>query len=173
MLLRLLRLVVFAAAPVILIGLASARRRRESPLHQQCQARPHGETERGNAASISSPARTIRRVNTRSASARSGKQWFGATRIASKHIEPAWKPPVSLRGNRSPDFYIESGSPKNPMGAAGAGAGRQRTRHPRHQQSCLDRRLCVRGLHPHAQQRHHGSVQPRQRRYTSKVCKVN
>ena len=49
---------------------------------------------------------------------RSGQQWFGTTRIASKHIKPAWKPPASLRGNRSPDFYIESGSPRNPMGAA-------------------------------------------------------
>jgi hypothetical protein len=49
---------------------------------------------------------------------RSGQQWFGATRIVSKHIKPAWKPPASLRGKRSPDFYIESGSPKNPMGAA-------------------------------------------------------
>ena len=49
---------------------------------------------------------------------RSGQQWFGTTRIVSKHIKPAWKPPVSLRGKRSPDFYIESGSPKNPMGAA-------------------------------------------------------
>ena len=49
---------------------------------------------------------------------RSGQQWFGTTRIVSKHIKPAWKPPASLRGNRSPDFYIESGSPKNPMGAA-------------------------------------------------------
>src|SRR5262249_56532692 len=49
---------------------------------------------------------------------RSGQQWFGTTRIASKHIKPAWKPPVSLRGNRSPEFYIERGSPKNPMGAA-------------------------------------------------------
>jgi lipoprotein-anchoring transpeptidase ErfK/SrfK len=49
---------------------------------------------------------------------RSGKQWFGTTRIASKHVKPAWKPPVSLRGKRSPDFYVESGSPKNPMGAA-------------------------------------------------------
>src|SRR5262249_10557007 len=49
---------------------------------------------------------------------RSGQQWFGTTRIASKHIKPAWKPPVSLRGKRSPDFHIESGSPKNPMGAA-------------------------------------------------------
>ena len=48
---------------------------------------------------------------------RSGQQWFGTTRIVSKHIKPAWKPPASLRGNRSPDFYIESGSPKNPMGA--------------------------------------------------------
>jgi lipoprotein-anchoring transpeptidase ErfK/SrfK len=49
---------------------------------------------------------------------RSGQQWFGATRIVSKHIKPAWKPPASLRGNRSPSFYIESGSPRNPMGAA-------------------------------------------------------
>jgi len=49
---------------------------------------------------------------------RSGQQWFGTTRIVSKHIKPAWKPPASLRGNRSPNFYIESGSPKNPMGAA-------------------------------------------------------
>jgi lipoprotein-anchoring transpeptidase ErfK/SrfK len=47
-----------------------------------------------------------------------GQQWFGTTRIASKHIKPAWRPPASIRGNRSPDFYIESGSPKNPMGAA-------------------------------------------------------
>ena len=49
---------------------------------------------------------------------KSGQQWFGNTRIASKHIKPAWKPPASLRGKRSPDFYIESGSPRNPMGAA-------------------------------------------------------
>ena len=49
---------------------------------------------------------------------RSGQQWFGTTRIVSKHIKPAWKPPASLRGNRSPDFYIEAGSPRNPMGAA-------------------------------------------------------
>jgi len=49
---------------------------------------------------------------------RSGRQWFGTTRIVSMHLKPAWKPPASLRGNRSPDFYIESGSPKNPMGAA-------------------------------------------------------
>ena len=49
---------------------------------------------------------------------KSGQQWFGTTRIASKHIKPAWRPPASIRGNRSPDFYIESGSPRNPMGAA-------------------------------------------------------
>src|SRR6476660_3507801 len=49
---------------------------------------------------------------------RSGQQWFGTTRIVSKHIKPAWKPPASLRGNRSPDFYIEAGSPRHPMGAA-------------------------------------------------------
>jgi lipoprotein-anchoring transpeptidase ErfK/SrfK len=49
---------------------------------------------------------------------KAGQQWFGTTRISSKHIKPAWRPPASLRGNRSPDFYIEAGSPRNPMGAA-------------------------------------------------------
>lgn len=49
---------------------------------------------------------------------RSGQQWFGTTRVVSKHIKPAWKPPASIRGRRSPDFFIESGSPRNPMGAA-------------------------------------------------------
>ena len=44
--------------------------------------------------------------------------WAGTTSIDGKHIKPAWKPPESIRGRRSPDFYIESGSPKNPMGAA-------------------------------------------------------
>jgi lipoprotein-anchoring transpeptidase ErfK/SrfK len=49
---------------------------------------------------------------------RAGQQWFGTTRVVSKHIKPAWKPPASIRGRRSPDFFIESGSPRNPMGAA-------------------------------------------------------
>jgi lipoprotein-anchoring transpeptidase ErfK/SrfK len=48
---------------------------------------------------------------------RSGKQWFGTTRIASKHIRPAWSPPAEiLRGRAS--YVIPSGSPRNPMGAA-------------------------------------------------------
>jgi hypothetical protein len=49
---------------------------------------------------------------------RSGQQWFGTTHIVSKHIRPAWKPPESLRGRRSPDFVIAAGAPNNPMGAA-------------------------------------------------------
>jgi lipoprotein-anchoring transpeptidase ErfK/SrfK len=48
---------------------------------------------------------------------RSGKQWFGSTRIVSKHIRPAWSPPAELRRGR-PAWVIPSGSPKNPMGAA-------------------------------------------------------
>jgi len=48
---------------------------------------------------------------------RSGKQWFGSTRIASKNIRPAWSPPAEIRGNR-PTWVIPSGSPRNPMGAA-------------------------------------------------------
>lgn len=48
---------------------------------------------------------------------RSGKQWFGTTSIASKHLQPAWAPPADMRGNR-PYFVIPSGAPNNPMGAA-------------------------------------------------------
>jgi lipoprotein-anchoring transpeptidase ErfK/SrfK len=48
---------------------------------------------------------------------RSGKQWFGNTRVASKHIRPAWSPPAEIRRGR-PNYVIESGSPRNPMGAA-------------------------------------------------------
>ena len=48
---------------------------------------------------------------------RNGKQWFGTTSVASKHIKPAWAPPADMRGTR-PDFVIASGAPNNPMGAA-------------------------------------------------------
>jgi lipoprotein-anchoring transpeptidase ErfK/SrfK len=48
---------------------------------------------------------------------RAGKQWFGSTSIASKHIRPAWSPPAEIRG-RKPSWVIPSGSPHNPMGAA-------------------------------------------------------
>jgi lipoprotein-anchoring transpeptidase ErfK/SrfK len=48
---------------------------------------------------------------------RADKQWFGATAVASKHIRPAWSPPAEIRRGR-PNYVIESGSPRNPMGAA-------------------------------------------------------
>lgn len=48
---------------------------------------------------------------------RAGKQWFGSTSIASKHIRPAWSPPAEIRGSK-PAWVIPSGSPRNPMGAA-------------------------------------------------------
>ena len=48
---------------------------------------------------------------------RADKQWFGATSVASKHIRPAWSPPAEIRRGR-PNYVIESGSPRNPMGAA-------------------------------------------------------
>jgi lipoprotein-anchoring transpeptidase ErfK/SrfK len=48
---------------------------------------------------------------------RADKQWFGTTRVASKHIRPAWSPPAEIRRGR-PSYVIESGSPRNPMGAA-------------------------------------------------------
>jgi lipoprotein-anchoring transpeptidase ErfK/SrfK len=48
---------------------------------------------------------------------RADKQWFGTTSVASKHIRPAWSPPAEIRRGR-PDYVIESGSARNPMGAA-------------------------------------------------------
>jgi lipoprotein-anchoring transpeptidase ErfK/SrfK len=48
---------------------------------------------------------------------RADKQWFGTTSIASKHIRPAWSPPAEIRRGR-PNYVIEGGSPRNPMGAA-------------------------------------------------------
>lgn len=48
---------------------------------------------------------------------RADKQWFGSTSVASKHIRPAWSPPAEIRRGR-PNYVIESGSPRNPMGAA-------------------------------------------------------
>ena len=116
MLIRLLRLCVVAAAPVMLAA-APARATAEK-VEYTGDARP-------GTIVIQSGERRLYFVTGKGQAlkypvgvGRSGQQWYGTTRIASKHIKPAWKPPASLRGNRSPDFYIESGSPKNPMGAA-------------------------------------------------------
>ena len=48
---------------------------------------------------------------------RADKQWFGTTSVASKHIKPAWSPPAEIRRGR-PNYVIEGGTPRNPMGAA-------------------------------------------------------
>ena len=48
---------------------------------------------------------------------RAGRQWYGTTSIASKHLKPAWTPPADMLGNRA-YFVIPSGAPNNPMGAA-------------------------------------------------------
>jgi lipoprotein-anchoring transpeptidase ErfK/SrfK len=47
---------------------------------------------------------------------RPGKQWFGSTRIISKHVRPAWGPPngIGVQGGT----VIAGGSPRNPLGAA-------------------------------------------------------
>jgi lipoprotein-anchoring transpeptidase ErfK/SrfK len=116
MLLRFLRLVVFAAVPVILVASTG----RAAPE----KVRYTGAAEPGTIVVQSSERRLYLITGKDQALkytvgvGRSGQQWFGTTRIASKHIRPAWAPPASLRGKRSPDFYIEAGSPRNPMGAA-------------------------------------------------------
>ena len=97
-------------------GVASAGHPRKGPIHWRCQAGHRRGPDRRT-----QPLSHHRKgpgVKYPVGVGRSGQQWFGTTRIASKHLKPAWKPPVSLRGKRSPDFCIEGGTPKNPMGAA-------------------------------------------------------
>ncbi|MEX0590210.1 MAG: L,D-transpeptidase [Xanthobacteraceae bacterium] len=50
---------------------------------------------------------------------RSGKQWFGQSRITGKYLKPAWSPPAEVKRDnpRLPDV-IPGGTARNPMGAA-------------------------------------------------------
>ena len=97
---------------------------------------------------------------------RAGRQWAGKSMIDSKRIRPAWGPPPDIKREHPeiPDV-IPGGSPKNPMGAAALTLVGRRIRHPRHQQSGLDRRLRLLRLHPDVQPGHHRSVRSRQRRH--------
>src|SRR5262245_38808150 len=116
MLLRVLRLFVFAAAPIILSAL---------PAHAASEKVQYAGGAKPGTIVIQTEERRLYLITGKDQAlkypvgvGRTGQQWFGTTRIASKHIKPAWKPPISLRGKRSPDFYVEGGSPKNPMGDA-------------------------------------------------------
>ena len=106
MLLRLLRLFVFAAASVMLVAL---------PARAAPEKVPYTGDAKPGTIVIQSGERRLYLITGKDQAlkypvgvGRSGQQWFGTTRIASKHIKPAWKPPVSLRGNRSPDFISSS-----------------------------------------------------------------
>ena len=116
MLLRLLSLFVFAAASVILV--ASPARAAPEKVQYTGDAKPGTIVVQSGERSLYLITGKDQALKYSVGVGRSGQQWFGTTRIASKHIRPAWKPPASLRGKRSPDFYIEAGSPRNPMGAA-------------------------------------------------------
>ncbi len=88
---------------------------------------------------------------------RAGKQWFGTTQVVSKHIRPAWSPPREIRGNK-PAFIIPAGSPGNPMGAAALVlADNELAIHGTNNPGSIGGFVSW-GLHPHAQQRHHGSL---------------
>src|SRR5262245_26118649 len=116
MLVRLFRLLVLATAPVILVALPA--RAAPEKIEYTGDAKP-------GTIVIESSERRLYLITKKDQAlkytvgvGRNGRQWYGTTRIASKHIKPAWKPPASLRGNRSPDFYIPGGTAQNPMGAA-------------------------------------------------------
>jgi lipoprotein-anchoring transpeptidase ErfK/SrfK len=47
---------------------------------------------------------------------RAGMSWKGQTRVASKHVRPAWQAPASIRGGRGLGPVIPGGAPNNPMG---------------------------------------------------------
>jgi lipoprotein-anchoring transpeptidase ErfK/SrfK len=116
MLFRLLRFFVFVVGPVVLVA---------SPALAAPEKVPYTGDAKAGTIVIQSGERSLYLITGKDQAlkytvgvGRSGQQWYGTTRIASKHIKPAWKPPASLRGKRSPDFYIEGGLPQNPMGAA-------------------------------------------------------
>ena len=116
MLFRLLRFFVFVVGPVVLVA---------SPARAAPEKVPYTGDSKAGTIVIQSGERSLYLITGKDQAlkytvgvGRSGQQWYGTTRIASKHIKPAWKPPASLRGKRSPDFYIEGGLPQNPMGAA-------------------------------------------------------
>ena len=170
MLLRLLRFFVFVVAPAVLV--ASPALAAPEKVHYA------GDANAGTIV-IQSGERSLYLITSKDQAlkytvgvGRSGQQWYGTTWIVNKHIRPAWKPPASLRGKRSPDFYMRAERLKIRWARRHLCLA-TRTRHPRHKQSCLDRRPGVGGLHPHAQQGHHGPVRPRPCRYAGGVCKVN
>ena len=53
---------------------------------------------------------------------RSGQQWFRRHADRQQYLKPAWKPPVSLRGKRSPDFLLKAARRKIRW-VRGVGAG--------------------------------------------------
>jgi hypothetical protein len=93
MLLRLLRLFFFAAASVILVASPA----RSAPEKVQYT----GDAKSGTIV-IQSEERSLYLITGKDQAlkysvgvGRTGQQWFGTTRIASKHIKPAWKPPAA------------------------------------------------------------------------------
>ena len=118
-----------------------------------------------SAGSISCSARAAP-WSIRSASAAPDASGRAGSMIDSKRIQPAWGPPPDIKREHPemPDV-IPGGSPRNPMGAAALTLVGRRIRHPRHQQSGLDRRLRLLRLHPDVQPGHHRSVRSRQRRH--------
>ena len=116
MLFRLLLLFVFAAAPVILV--ASPARAAPDKVQYTGDAKPGTIVVHSGERSLYLVTGKDQALKYTVGVGRSGQQWYGTTWIVSKHIRPAWKPPASLRGKRSPDFYIAGGTPQNPMGAA-------------------------------------------------------
>jgi hypothetical protein len=84
---------------------------------------------------------------------RLGKQWTGTAFITSKQLRPAWSPPAEVKRDKpSLPNVIPGGTPRQSHGSGCPDAQRwRRIRHPRHQQSGLDRRLRLLRLHSHAQ----------------------
>jgi hypothetical protein len=101
MLLRLLCLFVLAAAPVVLV--ASPTRAAPEKVQYDGDAKPGTIVIQTGDRSLYLITGKDQALKYSVGVGRSGQQWFGTTRIASKHIKPAWKPPASLRGKRSPD----------------------------------------------------------------------
>ena len=169
MLLRLIRLYVFAAGLRHSRGLASARRPRKGPIHRRRQARHDRSTEWGT--------QPLSYHRQRSGAQVHGRRWPLRPAMVRHHADRQQTHQADVEAacvvarEALAGLLHRGWLAAKPDGRRGAGACRQRTRDPRHQQSWLGWRPGVRGLHPHAQQGHHGSVWSRPCRYAGGVSK--
>ena len=169
MLLRLLGLFVFIAAPVILA--ATPARAAAEKVEYTGDARP-------GTIVIQSGERRLYLVTGKGQAlkypvgvGRSGQQWYGTARIAEQTHQAGVEAAGIAAGQSLAGLLYQVRLAAKSMGAAALVlVDNELAIHGTNNPG--DRRPGVRGLYPHAQQRHRRYVRPRRRRHAGGVCEV-